>query len=287
MSTLVLKLWHYFAALATARSSGVMPFSLFFSLFVLWFLISVPLSVLGGYTAFLASNVGETQRGKLWVNSQQQQRDSEHGQEEYEQIDEADGAAAVETWGDVHADRGERGTRFERNGGDRQLRSNQIPRQIPESKLPATWIALAAGVFPFGTAFVEIYYIMTSLWLHQTYYVFGFLLVVFLLTTVIIAEISIVLTYFFLCNEDYRWWWRSICAGGSTALYLLVYAALYVGTGLLDISSGVGLVVYAGRGPCDHPSRLSLVKSRQVSIFYCHRRLPHEHLTKFAARTCC
>jgi len=63
---------------------------------------------------------------------------------------------------------------------------------------------------------------MSSLWLHRTYYVFGFLLAVFVLTMIIIAEISIVLTYMWLCCEDYRWWWRSIFAGGSTALYLLV-----------------------------------------------------------------
>jgi transmembrane 9 superfamily protein 2/4 len=65
-------------------------------------------------------------------------------------------------------------------------------------------------------------------------------------TVVIIAEISIVLTYVFLCAEDYRWWWRSILSGGSTALFVLAYAALYVSTGLLDISSAVGLVVYGG-----------------------------------------
>lgn len=251
------------AALATARSSGVMPFSLFFSLFILWFLISVPLSVLGGYAAYLASDVCDQVSGEERQPRHQEEEDDDGlreqrtGQQrgEYELLENvAVGEASSAGSG---AGRGGGGV-----GCGGQMRSNHIPRQIPPSTLPTTWITLAAGVFPFGTAFVEIYYIMTSLWLHQTYYVFGFLLVVFLLTAVIIAEISIVITYQFLCHEDYRWWWRSIFAGGSTALYLLVYAGLYVATGLLDISSGVGLVVYAGQG-------LSLPKPPQADRGSC------------------
>ena len=209
------------AGLATARSSGVMPFSLFFSLFFLWFLISVPLSVLGGYSAYLASDTREDQQDR-----------SGYGQVADEE--------ETTTSSSICCGEGRK------CAGGGHMQSNRIPRHIPESKLPGTWIVLTAGLFPFGTAFVEIYFIMSSLWLHETYYVFGFLFAVFLLTSLIIAEISIVITYLFLCHEDYHWWWRSVFAGGSTALYLLIYSALYVATGLLEISSGVGLLVYGG-----------------------------------------
>lgn len=30
-----------------------------------------------------------------------------------------------------------------------------------------------------------------------------------------------------LCNEDYNWWWRSFLCSGSTALYVLLYSAIY------------------------------------------------------------
>ena len=230
------------AALATARSSGVMPFSLFLSLFILWFLISVPLSVLGGYTAYLASDASLNPSGEDEGESEYQdrrRRGDEYAPLPLEEMVDGGGGGGGGGGGLASAAAAVMATRG-------LLRCNRIPRQIPLSKLPTTWITLAAGIFPFGTAFVEIYYIMSALWLHQTYYLFGFLLVIFLLTAVIVAEISIVITYQFLCLEDYRWWWRSFFAGGSTALYLLIYAALYVTTGLLDISSGVGLVVYSG-----------------------------------------
>ena len=49
---------------------------------------------------------------------------------------------------------------------------------------------------------------MSSLWLSQIYYVFGFLFVVVLILVITCAEMSIVMTYFQLTNEDYLWWWR-------------------------------------------------------------------------------
>jgi transmembrane 9 superfamily protein 2/4 len=81
------------------------------------------------------------------------------------------------------------------------VRVSNMPRPIP----PQPWYLMTpltmaiGGVLPFGTVFVELFFILTSLWLDQYYYVFGFLLLVFCLLIVTCAEISIVLTYFHLC----------------------------------------------------------------------------------------
>ena len=76
----------------------------------------------------------------------------------------------------------------------------------------------------FGVVFVELA-VLTSLWLDQYYYVFGFLLVVFFILAVTCAEITIVLTYFQLCGEDYEWW-RSFCTSGACAVYVFLYRVL-------------------------------------------------------------
>jgi len=59
------------------------------------------------------------------------------------------------------------------------VRTNQIPRQIPPSQTYLRPIPsmLLAGILPFGAIFVELYFIMNSIWFHKVYYMFGFLFV--------------------------------------------------------------------------------------------------------------
>ncbi|KAI7844812.1 hypothetical protein COHA_001692 [Chlorella ohadii] len=134
-------------------------------------------------------------------------------------------------------------------------RTNQIPRHIP----PPHWAShplvlfFAAGLLPFGTIFVELYFAMTSLWQGYFYYIFGFAFLVAILTIIITVEVSIVCTYVQLCAEDYLWWWRSYYRGGSIAVYVLVYSigflvnTLHKLTGLLPVVlylSYMGLLVW-------------------------------------------
>merc|ERR1712070_861104 len=83
------------------------------------------------------------------------------------------------------------------------------------------------GLLPFGAVFIELFFILSSIWLHHYYYVFGFLLLVFLILAVTCSEICIVMCYFQLCSEDYNWWWRSFLTSGSTAIYVFLYSAFY------------------------------------------------------------
>jgi transmembrane 9 superfamily protein 2/4 len=103
----------------------------------------------------------------------------------------------------------------------------------------------AGGILPFGAVFVELFFILTSLWQNQYYYVFGFLLIVFLLLAVTCAEIAVVLVYFQLCAEDHRWWWRSVVAPGAAGLYLFLYSIYYFSS-KLNITDSTSALLYFG-----------------------------------------
>lgn len=125
------------------------------------------------------------------------------------------------------------------------VRTNQIARHIPDQVWythPAFSIALG-GVLPFGAVCIELFFIMSAMWLHQLYFVFGFLFVVLIILVATCAEITIVMCYFQLCNEDYNWWWRSFLSAGSSGGYLFLYSVWYYAS-KLDIQGFVPTVLY-------------------------------------------
>merc|ERR1712057_97234 len=117
---------------------------------------------------------------------------------------------------------------FRKDAIDLPVRTNQIPRQIPAQPwfVQPVFTALIGGVLPFGAVFTELFFIMSSLWQHQFYYLFGFLALVLAILMVTCAEISIALTYFQLTSEDYHWWWRSFFTSGASAAYVFMYSIL-------------------------------------------------------------
>ncbi|KAK4797636.1 hypothetical protein SAY86_029962 [Trapa natans] len=127
------------------------------------------------------------------------------------------------------------------------VKTNKIPRQIPEQAwyMNPAFSVLIGGILPFGAVFIELFFILTSIWLNQFYYIFGFLFLVFIILLITCAEITIVLCYFQLCSEDYLWWWRSYLTSGSSALYLFLYATFYFFT-KLEITKFVSGVLYFG-----------------------------------------
>ena len=107
--------------------------------------------------------------------------------------------------------------------------TSNIPRSIPDQPwyLSTLFTTAVGGILPFGACFVELFFILSSMWMNQYYYVFGFTLLVFVILIITCCEITIVLCYFQLCSEDYQWWWRSFMTSGSTALYVMIYSAVY------------------------------------------------------------
>ena len=127
------------------------------------------------------------------------------------------------------------------------VRTNQIPRANPKQAgyLSPVLTSLVGGILPFGAVSVELYLIMSALWLHQIYYIFGFLCLVMMVLVVTCAEVAILFCYFQLCNEDYRWWWRSFLAPGACAFYMFLYVVWYNLTEL-EITEFVPLMIYFG-----------------------------------------
>merc|ERR1712110_629188 len=127
------------------------------------------------------------------------------------------------------------------------VRTNQMSREVPQQPWYVHPIVtmLIGGVLPFGAVFTELFFIMSSLWQHQFYYLFGFLALVLIILIITCAEISIALTYFQLTSEDYNWWWRSFFSSGTSALYVFLYSILYFSS-RLKIERFVPTLVYFG-----------------------------------------
>jgi len=112
---------------------------------------------------------------------------------------------------------------------DYPCRINAVPRPIPEKKwfMEPLAIILLGGILPFGSIFIEMYFIFTSFWAYKIYYVYGFMLLVFIILATVTVCVTIVCTYFLLNAEDYRWQWTSFLAAGSTSIYVYLYSIYY------------------------------------------------------------
>uniref|UniRef100_A0AC35FB03 Transmembrane 9 superfamily member n=1 Tax=Panagrolaimus sp. PS1159 TaxID=55785 RepID=A0AC35FB03_9BILA len=112
---------------------------------------------------------------------------------------------------------------------DIPCRINVVPRPIPDKKwfLEPWFIVIVSGFLPFGSIFIEMYFIFTSFWAYKIYYVYGFMFLVTLILLVVSACVTIVSTYFLLNAEDYRWRWCSFLSGGSVSVYVYLYSIYY------------------------------------------------------------
>lgn len=170
-----------------ASASGAVPFGTILAILLLWFLISVPLSVAGYFYGM------------------------KHG------------------------------------AFSHPVRVNPIPRQIP----PAPWYlqpiqaGILGGILPFGAAFVELYFVLSSLFGNRAYYAFGFLFLTFAVVTLTTATVTVLFVYFVLCAEEYRWHWRAFLIGGGSAFWLFAYGVWYWAS-RLSLDSFTSVVLYFG-----------------------------------------
>merc|ERR1712176_1030805 len=136
--------------------------------------------------------------------------------------------------------------------GDKQdaiefpVNTSNIPRQIPDQPwyMGIASTMAVGGILLFEAFFVELHFILASVWMDQYYYVFGFLLLVFIILIVTCAEITVLFCYFQLCGENYHWWWRSFTTAGSTSLYVYLYSFVYFKQ--LEVNSFVTYMLYFG-----------------------------------------
>ena len=102
-------------------------------------------------------------------------------------------------------------------------------------------IVPVAGLLPFGSIFIEMYFVFTAFWSYKFYYVYGFMLVVYAILAMVTMCTTIVSIYFVLNAENHHWHWISFLSAGSTAGYVFLYSIFYFFfktqmTGLLQVA---------------------------------------------------
>ena len=109
------------------------------------------------------------------------------------------------------------------------VRTNQIPRQIPHTHTYLRPLAsmLWVGALPFGAIFVELFFIMNSIWFDRIYYMFGFLFICYGIMIVTCAAVTVMFVYYLLCAENYRWQWRAFNSAGAGAGFVFMFSLLY------------------------------------------------------------
>lgn len=112
---------------------------------------------------------------------------------------------------------------FRKRAIEHPVRTNQIPRQIPDQSvytqvnhrrlMPVHQLSnsfllpqpipgiIMGGVLPFGCIFIQLFFVLNSIWSSQIYYMYGFLFLVFIILIITCSETTILLCYFHLCAE--------------------------------------------------------------------------------------
>eukprot|EP00211_Chloroparvula_japonica_P001496 CAMPEP_0119127560 /NCGR_PEP_ID=MMETSP1310-20130426/6065_1 /TAXON_ID=464262 /ORGANISM="Genus nov. species nov., Strain RCC2339" /LENGTH=583 /DNA_ID=CAMNT_0007117831 /DNA_START=120 /DNA_END=1871 /DNA_ORIENTATION=+ len=108
------------------------------------------------------------------------------------------------------------------------VQTSDFPRPVPPQPayLRPVPLVLLGGLLPFCTVFYEMYFVLSSMWHHPSFYLFGTLAVFFFF--IMSAEVSIVAVYFQLCCENYRWWWRAFLVPASVGLYVFLFAMYWL-----------------------------------------------------------
>jgi len=105
--------------------------------------------------------------------------------------------------------------------------------------------SLLGGILPFGAAFVELYFVLSSLFASRAYYAFGFLALTAGVVALTSATVTILFTYFMLCAEEYRWHWRAFATGGGSAFWVFAYGLFYWAS-RLSLDSLSSAFIYLG-----------------------------------------
>jgi len=86
---------------------------------------------------------------------------------------------------------------------------------------------MIVGFLPFGAIFVELYFIMNSLWFNRLYYMFGFVFLSYGVMIITCAAVTIMFVYHLLCAENYRWQWRAFNSAGASAAFVFGFSLIY------------------------------------------------------------
>ena len=144
-----------------------------------------------------------------------------------------------------------------------------VPRKTPwYCSLPAQMAI--GGLATFGGCFIELFYILTRLWLNQFVSVFGFCVVVAVILALSAAEVGVIATYFTLSAEQHdAWWWRSWLVPATSGAFFLVYGTWFFSWAAATPEAATAIAVYLAliaafcslfAGYCGHAASLLFVR---------------------------
>ena len=84
------------------------------------------------------------------------------------------------------------------------------------------------GFPPFFSIFVELFYIMDSIWKQDFYSLSKYSLLSIIILIIISSLIGILFTYLNLCKGNYRWWWKSFIASATPSAYIIIFSIFYL-----------------------------------------------------------
>ena len=109
---------------------------------------------------------------------------------------------------------------------------NPVPGIITKNNYPwylrIRYAWFLTGFPPFFAVFVELFYIMDSLWKQNFYALSKYLLISILILIITSSQIGILFTYLNLCKGDYRWWWKSFIVSASPGAYIIIFSFFYL-----------------------------------------------------------
>ncbi|XP_070555515.1 transmembrane 9 superfamily member 2-like [Ptychodera flava] len=119
-----------------------------------------------------------------------------------------------------------------------------VPKKTCGQKLGNAAMKVLCVILPFGCIYMQLLFVLRSLWSDGVYYSQGLLAlsVVFLMVTCV--ELAILTCYLELNSQDYRWAWRSFIYNGSGAILLFLYSIYYYVTRLQAHDAVSGALYY-------------------------------------------
>ncbi|KAJ1895376.1 hypothetical protein LPJ66_004629 [Kickxella alabastrina] len=176
VSEIVLNMFLWYSS-----SSAAMPFSTIMLLLVLWLLVELPLTLLGGWLGFRRPPYSEP------------------------------------------------------------ARTNAIPRPIPPQPayLKPFLSIILAGALPFSVIFIELFFVLKSIWQESFYYEYGFTVIVGLLLSLTVCETTVIMVWMSLNSGHHRWWWKAFVYGASSSVYIFAYSIFFYFTRLRAGMPGV------------------------------------------------
>lgn len=124
------------------------------------------------------------------------------------------------------------------------LRSCLVKMKLWRAELNGVFAMLLGGAVCFGSMFVEVFYIMSSLWLGYYFFAFGFLLIIAGIFMLICGAVSILSAYSLLTVEaSYSWWLQFLCSG-ATGMWLAFYSLFYAAE--IEFASFPSILLFYG-----------------------------------------